>query len=216
MAADGDIKRDGMSVIDATAAFQRAAERDGADERPFGPAFRSFYERNFRFVWRIVSRLAGAGADVDDLVQEVFTVAGHKLPGFEGRARETTWLYRIAANVVSAELRKRRRQHLLGLRWLRPADGDELAEGPDRGLEQNDARTLVHAVMQEMSEKKRAVFLLFELEGLSGQEVADIVGCPLDTMWTRLFHARREFKERLAARGYRSSEDLARLPGVAT
>ena len=54
--------------------------------------------------------------------------------------------------------------------------------------------------------------VLFELEGMPGQEVADLVGRPLDTMWTRLFHARREFKAKLAERGITSSEDLSRVP----
>ena len=126
----------------------------------------------------------------------------------------STWLYRISANVVSAERRKRKRQHMLSLRWLKPSAEDELVDGPDRDVEKNDAHALVRDVLSEMTEKKRAVFILFELEGLTGQEVADIVECPLDTMWTRLFHARREFKAILAARGYTSSEDLARVPGV--
>lgn len=198
-----------------SSALEAAPAARNADARPFGPAFRAFYEAHFRFTYRIVARLADRAADVDDLVQEVFTIAGHKLPEFEGRAKETTWLYRIAANVVSADRRKRRRQHLLSLRWLRPGADDEVADGPDRDLERRDAKELVHEILGEMSEKKRAVFLLFELEGLSGQEVAQIVECPLDTMWTRLFHARREFKARLAARGFASTADLERLPEVA-
>lgn len=180
--------------------------------RPFGPEFRAFYERHFRFVYRIVARQCASGGDVDDLVQEVFTVAGHKLNEFEGRSKETTWLFRIAANVVSADRRKRRRQHLLSLRWLKPAADDEVVAGPDRDVERNDAQKLVRDILEHMSEKKRDVFVLFELEGLPGHEVAEIVGCPLDTMWTRLFHARREFKKQLEARGIRSSADLGALP----
>ena len=182
------------------------------DDTPFGPAFRAFYERNFRFTWRIVARLADSHADVDDLVQEVFTIAGHKLDEFEGRAKETTWLYRIAQNVVVADRRKRKRQRLLSMKWLRPDPEDELVDGPDRHVEQTDAKELVHSILAEMSEKKRDVFLLFELEGLSGQEVADIVGAPVDTVWTRLFHARKDFKRLLAERGYASFADLSRTP----
>lgn len=184
-------------------------------DRPFGPAFRAFYERHFRFVYRIVSRLASRDGDVDDLTQEVFAIAGQKLDEFEGRAKETTWLYRIAANVVSADRRKRRRQALLSLRWLRPSADDELVDGPDRDAEKNDASALVREILSKMSEKKRTVFVLFELEGLPGQEIAEMVGCPLDTMWTRLFHARREFKKLLAERGIHSTADLDQVPGDA-
>ncbi len=183
-------------------------------ERPFGPEFRDFYERHFAFVYRVVARLAGPEGDVDDLLQEIFAIAGQKLPEFQGRAKETTWLYRIAANVVSADRRKRRRQHLLSMRWLKPAAGEEVVESPDREVERSDAHRLVHGILAEMSEKKRAVFILFELEGMPGQDVAEVVGCPLDTMWTRLFHARREFKRILAERGIRSTADLSALPGA--
>lgn len=194
-----------MSVLDAPL---NAAAAPTTDDRPFGAAFRALYEQHFRFVYRIVARLAGPDADVEDLVHEIFTIAGQKLPSFEGRARETTWLYRIAANVVSADRRKRRRQRLLGLRWLRPLPEDECVEGPDRDVERSDAQRLVHEVLSQMSEKKRTVFILFELEGLPGHEIAEMVGCPLDTMWTRLFHARRDFRKKLAERGITSSRDL--------
>ncbi len=186
------------------------------EARPYGPEFRAFYDRHFRFVYRVVRRLASSDADVDDLVQEIFTIAGDKLAEFEGRSKETTWLYRIAMNVVGADRRKRRRQHLLSLRWLKPAAEDELADGPDRDLARNDAHDLVHSILAELSEKKRTVFVLFELEGLPGQEIAEMVGCPLDTMWTRLFHARREFRQKLAERGYHSADDLAAVLGDAS
>lgn len=199
-----------MSVLRAVPAMSAAV----SDERPFDPGFGAFYERHFRFVFRVVSRLADHEADVEDLTQEIFAIAAQKLPEFEGRAKETTWLYRIAANVVSAERRKRRRQHVLGLRWLKPDPDELLVDGPDRDVERGDARTLVHGLLQKLSEKKRTVFLLYELEGLSGQEIAEIVDCPLDTVWTRLFHARRDFKKLLAERGYTSLADLEALPEV--
>ena len=183
------------------------------DARPFGPGFRAFYERHFRFVYRVVARQCRHSADIDDLVQEIFSIAGHKLAEFEGRAKETTWLFRIASNVVNAHRRKQQRQHLLSMRWLQPASESSVVETPDREVERNEAQELVREILAEMSEKKRDVFILFELEGLPGQEVAEIVGCPLDTMWTRLFHARRDFRKRLEDRGIRSFADLSALPG---
>ncbi len=184
--------------------------------RPYGPEFRAFYERNFRFVYRVVHRLASPEADGDDLVQEIFTIAGAKLAEFEGRSKETTWLFRIAANVVNADRRKRRRQYLLSMRWLKPDAEDELTDGPDRDLARGDAHDLVHGILAELSEKKRTVFVLFELEGLPGHEIAEMVGCPLDTMWTRLFHARRDFRKKLAERGFHSADDLAAVLGDAS
>lgn len=192
---------------------EHPAGADARQEGSFAPGFRDFYQRHFRFVYRLVARIAEP-ADVEDLVQEVFTIAGRKLPEFEGRSRETTWLYRIAANVVVADRRKKKRQRLLSLKWLRPEPDELVVDGPDREVERDDARSLVRELLSKMSEKKRDVFVLFELEGFTGQEVAEMVGCPLDTMWTRLFHARRDFRRLLAERGLHSIGDLEQILGV--
>lgn len=158
-------------------------------------AFRLLFDRHFDFVYRTVRRLGTPDAEADDAAQETFWVAWRKLEGFaEGRL--STWLYRIAANVVSGRHRRRRvREAVLGL--LGRAGEPPPPPGPDAALEGRDAQTAVAKVLARMAPKKREVFALFELEGLSGEEIAERVGCPVDTVWTRLFHARKDF-ERLA------------------
>lgn len=148
-----------------------------------------------QLVRRAVIRMAGPGADVEDLVQEVFLVAVRKADTFAGRSQATTWLYGITLRVISQRRRRARLWRFFGL-----DDAPALVEErtPDRLFEHREASTTVYRVLDKLSERKRTVFLLYELEGCSGEEIATLVGCPLKTVWTRLFHARHEFAQHVA------------------
>lgn len=163
---------------------ERCRERDEL-------AWRELYDAHFDFVHRIAYRLGTPPADLDDVVQDVFTVAYRRLDQFED-GRFSTWLYRICANVVSARHRHRRVRRLFAawLPWVEPA----AADAPDRDLERDDAARAVQRVLERMAPKKREVLVLFELEALSAREIAERLGCPENTVFTRLHHARREFK----------------------
>jgi RNA polymerase sigma-70 factor, ECF subfamily len=162
------------------------------------PAWKQLYDANFSFVERICRRLGTPDAELDDVVQETFVVAFKKLAAFrEGRI--STWLYRIAANVVSSRHRRRRiRAALLGL-----FGKDEPREAPsvDRAYDAREAQAAVAAVLERMAPKKREVFALFELDGMSGEEIAERVGCKVDTVWTRLHYARQDFERIARKRG---------------
>jgi RNA polymerase sigma-70 factor (ECF subfamily) len=178
-----------------------ARSAQGGDQR----AFRALYDANFDFVLRTCRRLGLAASDAEDAVQETFLVASRRLGDFH-EGRFSTWLFRIAANVVSARHRKRRvREALLGLWYRRPDQGPP---EPDALYEQRDAAEKVAAILSRMAPKKREVFALFELEGLSGAEIAERVGCPVETVWTRLFHARKEFERIARKRGLLVSEEV--------
>jgi RNA polymerase sigma-70 factor (ECF subfamily) len=156
---------------------------------------RALYQKYSDFVRRAVIRLGGPRADVDDLVQEVFLVALRKHSDFEGRASASTWLYGIAIKVVAGARRRTRWRELLGIApTSEPAD----PATPAQLFEHREASQLVYRLLEPMREKKRVVFILFELEQLSGDEIAAAVGCSVKTVWTRLHHARREFAARLA------------------
>jgi RNA polymerase sigma-70 factor (ECF subfamily) len=155
-------------------------------------AWRELYEAHFDFVWRTARRLGTPDAELDDVVQESFLVAWDKLAAFR-HGRFTTWLFRITANVVSGRHRRRRVRETF-LSWFERAPAAPGPRTPDAALESKDAQRQVAAVLARMAPKKREVFALFELEGLSGEEVAERVGCGVDTVWTRLFHARKDFE----------------------
>ena len=164
-----------------------------------GAAWRELYDAHVEFVSRTARRLGAPSADLDDVVQETFVVAYRRLSSF-GAGRVTTWLYRIVANVVSSRCRRRRvRDALLSLFGLGSAD--RAAASPDRAYEAREAQDQVAEVLARMAPKKREVFALYELEGLSGEEIAERVGCKVDTVWTRLHYARQDFERIARKRG---------------
>ncbi len=161
-------------------------------------AWKLLYDANFSFVERICRRLGTPDAELDDVVQETFLIAFKKLSAFrEGRV--TTWLYRIAANVVSSRHRRRRiRSALLGL--FSDAEPPP-APAVDKQYDAREAQAAVAAVLERMAPKKREVFALFELDGMSGEEIAERVGCKVETVWTRLHYARQDFERIARKRG---------------
>jgi RNA polymerase sigma-70 factor, ECF subfamily len=164
-------------------------------------AWSELYAANFDFVYRTAWRLGADASEVEDICQDVFIVAFRRLSSFvEGRF--TTWLYRVVANVVSERHRQRRFRE--GLRWL---FGREPAVAPpplrpDRVFDAREDKAVVDAVLRRMAARKREVLVLFEIEGLPGDKVAELVGCKLETVWSRLHYARRDFERILRSMGH--------------
>jgi RNA polymerase sigma-70 factor (ECF subfamily) len=155
--------------------------------------FTTVYDEWFDEVCRWLAALGGPSADVEDLAQEVFLVVRRKLDGFDG-GNLPGWLYRIAANTVSDHRRRAWFRRVVSRRSELPVETlVEERPGPDRRLEAEEARRTVHALLEKMSEKRRRAFVLFEIEGMSGDEIARLEGVPVATVWTRLHHARRDF-----------------------
>lgn len=158
---------------------------------------RTLYGDHAPFLRAAIQRLGGPRADADDLLHEVFLVAMNRAGDFEGRSTARTWLYGIALRVVAAHRRKSKLRRFFGLESV-PVHREPTAAGtPESLLQTASARAQVFSILEKIGEKKRTVFILFELEGLSGEEIAALVGCPLKTVWTRLFHARAEFRAHL-------------------
>jgi RNA polymerase sigma-70 factor, ECF subfamily len=154
------------------------------------------YRAHAGTVWRWARRLLGTERDLEDVLHEVFLVAHRRLPDFDGQARITTWLYAITVRVVQ---HRRRKDRWLGW-WKSERDGDppELpARGPTplEALEQRRASELVYRILDSLRERDRTVLILFELEGLSGTEVAAVTGQSLASVWVRLHRARGRFLE---------------------
>lgn len=166
----------------------------------------ALYRAHAEFVARFLLRLGAVGQDVPDLLQEVFLVA-HRRGGFlPGRAKPTTWLAEISFRVLSDRRKKTRRK-------LEDADYDAVSVAPSRrstpgeAAEQRQALARVQQALDTLTPEKRAVFVLFELEGESCDAIAQGLGIPVGTVYSRLHSARREFKQahgRLAG-----SEDAA-------
>jgi RNA polymerase sigma-70 factor (ECF subfamily) len=149
-------------------------------------------------VSRWARRLRGPRLDVEDVLHEVFLVAHRRLPEFRGDAKLSTWLYAITVRVVQGQRRKQR--------WLRWLHLDRLfAEetgGPVTPLEAFESRRaseLTYNLLEALPEAERSALILFELEGLSGEEIATITGEAVGTIWVRLHRARARFRKAFQA-----------------
>jgi RNA polymerase sigma-70 factor (ECF subfamily) len=164
--------------------------------------FEQVYSSSFNDVARWIRALGGMPADVEDLTQEVFLVVRRKLSGFDGRNLRG-WLYRIAQRTVRDYRRRAwfRRVFLGGGSTPEHYDTAQTDNDPSDLFERKEAEGLLHGLLGQMSEVRRTTFILFEIEGYSGEEIADMQGIPLNTVWTRLHHARKEFLRLIAESG---------------
>lgn len=149
----------------------------------------AIFREHAPYVWRALRRLGVAETDAEDVCQEVFLVVHRRLATFTGECALRTWLYGICIRTASDY---RRRPHRLR---EQPA-GDDLPEvrtpAPQEDeLERRRSRDRLDAALDTLDEAKRAVFVLYEIEGLLMPEVAEAVGCPLQTAYSRLHAARK-------------------------
>jgi RNA polymerase sigma-70 factor (ECF subfamily) len=171
-----------------------------AEAEPRGPApagWRELYELHFDFVWRSLRRLGVPLSGVDDAAHEVFLVAFRKLEAFEHRSSLKTWLFAIAWRVARRAQRAR-----TGLRAQELSDelADEAALDPHERAARGEAVRLLYAALDELDPVKRSVFVMAELEQLSAPEIAETIGVPLNTVYSRLRAARKHFNEAIARR----------------
>jgi RNA polymerase sigma-70 factor, ECF subfamily len=140
------------------------------------------------------ARLLGPGADVEDVVQEVFLVVQRRLSGFRGDARVTTWLYEITFRVAQGWRRRRRLRSWLGLDQAETSDAlvSDRAN-PLQELEVRQATQTVYTVLEKLRERDRTILVLFEIERLSGEEIAAIERTSLNNVWSRIRRARARF-----------------------
>lgn len=170
----------------APAADVRACDGVGRFER--------VYREHGDFVWRCLQRLGVPEADRFDLLQEVFLIVERKLPSFEARSTLSTWLYGIALRVASGQRRRvaRRRESSM------ESAADAAAPGtPEAQLECRQLAARLNSILDRLPLDKRAVFVMFEMEELTCDEIAEIIGVPVGTVHSRLHHARKLFERAL-------------------
>jgi RNA polymerase sigma-70 factor, ECF subfamily len=148
-------------------------------------AFDELVERHRRRIYSLVCRLASP-AEADDLAQDVFIAAYRTLPRFRGEAAFSTWLYRIAVHVCSHYVRKRRLD-LTELDETQP--DDNRFRDPEQSAISGELQDRVREAIESLPYKLRVVVVLRDLHGLSYDEIAQIVGCPIGTVRSRLHYA---------------------------
>ena len=153
------------------------------------------FRAHAKFIANFLHRLGTPLRELDDLVQEVFLVA-HRRGGFiqDGRAKPTTWLAEVALRVASTHRRKNRRRHETPDQ-AKISLAATSAHCPAQSAENRESNTHIHAALEQLDEEKRAIFLLFELEGESCLAIAEVFQIPVGTVYSRLHSARKLFKD---------------------
>jgi RNA polymerase sigma-70 factor (ECF subfamily) len=155
--------------------------------------FTAIYDEWFESVLRWLRALGAPEADRDDIAQEVFLVVSRRLHAFDGK-NPAGWLYRIAKRQVR-DFQQRtwiksifNREHTDAVNEV----ADDRA-GPAAALERKQNQRVLFALLAKMNPDRRAALVLFEVDGLSGEEIARIQDVPINTVWKRLHVARKEF-----------------------
>jgi RNA polymerase sigma-70 factor (ECF subfamily) len=192
-----------VAAADASEEEEDLLARCGRGERS---AMRALYDRHARVVMARARRLGLPADEAEDVAQEVFAAAFQSVarirPGALGG-----FLFRLTSNRVTDRFRRRRVRESFA-RWFGASEPEATFDGPESAALRRDAERQVGCILARMSQKKRDVFALFELEGASGEEIAAELQIPLDTVWTRLHHARIEFAK--IGRGLKLLEDGGR------
>lgn len=160
------------------------------------PTLEEIYDQHAARVWRTLRALGVEGSRVDDAVQDVFLVVHRRLRDFEGRSSITTWLYGISRRVAAQYRRQGAGERLAELDERAPGAG----ESPHEVAERNQAVRLVLETLDQLDNDKREVFALCELEQLTAPAVAELLGIPINTVYSRLRLARQRFEAALARR----------------
>jgi RNA polymerase sigma-70 factor, ECF subfamily len=154
-------------------------------------------------VLKLVSRFVSDAAEAQDVAQEAFLKAYRALPSFRGESAFYTWLYRIAINTAkNALVANRRRPVDFNLDLQDPEQYERHAklkevDTPERVLLTDEIREVVERAMQQLPEDLRTAIVLREIEGLSYEEIAEAMDCPVGTVRSRIFRAREAIDKRL-------------------
>ena len=180
--------------------LHRIAEKD---REAFEELYTLYYRRVFSYLFKLTRR----AEMVEEVLNDVMVVIWRKAASFDGRSRPSTWIFGIAYHKAMKALAQRR--PLRSSEWsgddagrepLEPVDHDQ----PESLLVRRELATTLGRALLEISAEQRAVVELTYYHGLSYQEIAEVVGCPVNTVKTRMFHARRRLRDLLPGMGVSS------------
>ncbi len=192
--------RNDTVMLEMALSTDRVSGPSSEAERP--ARLERMFVDNYRLVWRLVRRLGIPPDAVDDATQEVFLVAAERLDDIREKS-ERAFVYGIALRVARSTLRSLKREP--------PTDqGDErpsLVPRPDELADRKRAIEILDRVLAELPMELRAVFVLFEIEGITMREIAEMAEIPAGTVASRLRRAREQFRARVAELGQRQSHE---------
>lgn len=167
----------------------------------FGELFRTHRRRLFKLIHSMVRNQGAA----EDIVQETFITAHQKLDTFRGEAGLFTWLAAIAVNHARQHFRKEKLRRWLSLDTVLLTVGLEPA-APD-ATAPADLKRAIETALRRLPFPQRTAVVLFEMEGMSHEEIAAVLGCPVGTVWSHLSRAKTRLRELLKRDGYETAED---------
>jgi RNA polymerase sigma-70 factor (ECF subfamily) len=168
---------------------------DGAPSSP-PPQFPALYRQQARYVFRTLRRLGVRGAEIDDLVQEVFMVVFRRLSDYDPARPIEPWLFGIAYRLVSVRQRHRSRR-IVEVASDASDLVDDAAPGPEASLADRQAREKVLLALEALDLDQRAVFVMHDIDGQPIPAVAETLDIPLNTTYSRLRAARAKFAARV-------------------
>jgi RNA polymerase sigma-70 factor (ECF subfamily) len=160
----------------------------------------TLYDTYADHVRRLIGRMGVAQGDIDDVVQATFLLVVSASRRFDGRASARAWLLGLAINAVRHHRRSLRRLTDRLVQFAREPRAQTVASA-DEVFAAKEAASRAQRAIQRLPDKKRSVFLLVAVEGVSCEQAAAALGIPLATVWTRLHHARRELHRLLDEEG---------------
>lgn len=172
------------------------------------PSFQELCARYFEFVWKCARAFGSKSDEIDDVVQDVFLVVQRRHADLKEERLARSWIYSITRRVVSSQRRKRREQDARSA-----PDVDSLRsteQSPLAAAEHRLEIRVLSALLDGLDERKREVFVLSEILEMSGREIAETIGVPMNTVYSRLRAAREEFDA--AAQRQRKLLERRRMP----
>lgn len=157
-------------------------------------------------IYSVAYRFMGNHADAGDLAQDTFIRMYQALPGFRGDSSFATWLYRIAANACRDELRKRQRRRNVSMDELIEHSPTNVpvaasADLPEEAAQRHETQRQVQECLDRLSGDHKLILLMREIQGMSYEEIAAVLGCSLGTVKSRISRARNALKEKIKEKG---------------
>jgi RNA polymerase sigma-70 factor (ECF subfamily) len=177
-------------------------------------SFNQLVVRWERPIYALAYRVIGREEDARDVCQETFMRAFRSIHGFRGQAKFSSWLYRIALNLCRDWIRRERRAPTVqapeGVDVIEMASEQGPVESIEELVSRRDIGRLIERAMATLSEEQRTAIILKEYQGLTFQEIADLQGCPLSTVKTRLYQGLTVLRRELERQGMEDPFALAR------
>jgi RNA polymerase sigma-70 factor (ECF subfamily) len=209
----------GARSVAASVSGIRALPRRAAISAPIDPdrglverakagdkaAFEQLIARHQRPVYSLVSRMIFSRDEAEDVASEVFVLAYQNIRRFRGEAAFSTWLYRIAVNLSLKRIKRLSRMKAVSLEEVREKRGEGILEDaaaePSEEAESSEAARAVQAAVAQLGPKHRAVVSLHYFADMGCDEISEILGCSVGTVWSRLHYAMKKLKGALEAEG---------------